>query len=160
MNNSFERILIVLKPDALQRRLAGKILERFEQKGLTIAAMKLMRVSKELAARQYAQHEGKEFYEPLINYITSGPVLACVVEGAEAIATTRKMMGATFGRDAAPGTIRGDFGTSKRYNLVHGSDSLENAEFEIGLYFAPEEILSYEPDDLDWIYDMTGASPV
>jgi len=160
MQQRFERTLVVLKPDALQRRLIGRILQRFEQKGLTIVALKLMRVSEELARKQYAVHEGKEFYEPLVRFITASPVVACVLEGVEAVATARKMMGATFGRDAEPGTIRGDLGVSRRYNLVHGSDSPETAEFEIGLYFNPKEILTYQPDDLPWVYDLTGPEPV
>jgi len=160
MSQSFERTLILIKPDAVQRRLAGRILARFEQKGLTIVALKMMQVSEELARRHYAAHEGKEFYEPLVRFITASPIIACVLEGVDAIATARRMMGATFGRDAAPGTIRGDFGMSRRYNLVHGSDSPESAEFEIGLYFSPDEIMRPRPIDLPWVYDLNGPEPV
>jgi len=160
MQGNFERTLVLLKPDAVQRRLIGRILTRFEEKGLTIVALKLLQVSEELARRQYAVHEGKEFYEPLVRFMTSSPIVACVLEGMEAVATARKLMGATFGRDADPGTVRGDFGISKRYNLIHGSDSTHTAEFEIGLYFRPEELLSYQPDDLPWVYDLTGPEPV
>ncbi|HUS59104.1 MAG TPA: nucleoside-diphosphate kinase [Planctomycetota bacterium] len=155
-----QRTLILLKPDAVQRRLIGEILSRFERKGLSLAALKLMRVSEELARRQYAIHKGKEFYEPLVKFITSAPIVACVLEGEEAIAVARKMMGATFGRSAEPGTIRGDFGISKRFNLIHGSDSPETAAFEISLYFAPDELLSFQPHDLCWLYDLGGPEPV
>ena len=160
MQHKFQRTLILLKPDAVQRRLVGRIVRRFEEKGLSIVALKLMRVSEELARKHYAVHKGKEFYEPLVKFITSSPIVACVLEGEDAIAVTRKMMGATFGRAAEPGTIRGDFGISKRYNLIHGSDSPETAEFEISLYFRPEEILEFRPDDLPWVYDLNGPTPV
>jgi len=160
MPQSFEQTLILLKPDAVQRRLVGRILARFEQKGLSIVALKMMQVSEELARRHYAVHEGKEFYEPLVEFITASPIIACVLEGVDAIATARKLMGATFGRDAAPGTIRGDFGISKRYNLIHGSDSPKSAQFEIALYFGPGEILDFKPDDLPWVYDLNGPEPV
>jgi len=160
MKHSFQRTLILLKPDAVQRRLIGRILARFEEKGLTIAALKMMRVSEQLARTHYAVHKGKEFYEPLVRFITSSPIIACVVEGEDAIVVTRKMMGSTFGRTAEPGTIRGDFGISKRYNLIHGSDSPETAAFEIPLYFKPEEILDHRPDDLKWVYDLTGPEVI
>lgn len=160
MQEGFERTLILLKPDAVQRRLIGRILQRFERKGLAIVALKLVRVSEDLAREQYRVHEGREFYEPLVKFLMSSPVVACVLEGVEAIATARRLMGATFGRDAEPGTIRGDFGTSKRYNLIHGSDSPETAEFEIGLYFGADEVLAYQPDDLPWVYDLNGPEPV
>ncbi|NQT18361.1 MAG: nucleoside-diphosphate kinase [Planctomycetes bacterium] len=160
MQTGFERTLVLLKPDAVQRRLIGRILQRFEQKGLAIVALKLVQVTDALAREQYAVHEGKEFYEPLVKFLTSSPIVACALEGVEAIATARKLMGATFGRDAQPGTIRGDFGISKRYNLIHGSDSPETAEFEIGLYFSPSEILDYRPSDLPWVYDLNGPEPV
>jgi len=160
MKHSFQRTLILLKPDAVQRRLIGRILARFEEKGLTIAALKLLKLSEEVARTHYATHKGKEFYEPLVRFITSSPIVAVVLEGEDAIAVTRKMMGSTFGRTAESGTIRGDFGISKRYNLVHGSDSPETAAFEIPLYFRPEEILDYRPDDLKWVYDLTGPEVI
>ena len=160
MQHKFQRTLILLKPDAVQRRLVGKIVARFEEKGLSIVALKMLQVSEELARKHYAVHKGKDFYEPLVKFITSSPIVACVVEGEEAIAVTRRMMGATFGRTAEPGTIRGDFGISKRYNLIHGSDSPETAEFEIPLYFRPEEILEFKPHDLPWVYDLNGPEPV
>ncbi len=146
-----ERTLIILKPDCLQRRLVGRVVRRFEDKGLRLAAMKLMRVSRDLAERHYAPHKGKPFYPGLIDYITSGPVVVMVIAGPQAIAVCRKLMGKTFGFDAEPGTIRGDFGASKTYNLIHGSDAPESAETEIALYFRPDEILDYPQTDAAWI---------
>ena len=122
-------------------------IRRFEEKGLVIAAMKLMQVSRSLAEQHYAVHVGKPFYPGLIEYITSGPVVVMVIAGPNAIAVSRKLMGKTFGYEAEPGTIRGDFGASRTYNLAHGSDSPESAAFEIGLYFKPDEILDYTPAD-------------
>ncbi len=146
-----EQTLIILKPDCVQRRLMGRIIQRFEDKGLTLAAARIMRISRELAERHYAVHKGKPFYPGLLDYITSGPVLVMVVAGPGAIAISRKLMGKTFGFDAEPGTIRGDFGLSKTYNLIHGSDSPESAATEIALYFRPEEILDYSTVDAPWI---------
>jgi nucleoside-diphosphate kinase len=142
-----ERTLIILKPDSVQRRLLGRLVQRFEDKGLKIMAMKMMRVDRDLAERQYAPHKGKYFYEPLMAYITSGPVVVMVVSGPRAIEVCRKLMGKTFGFEAEPGTIRGDLGASTRYNLVHGSDSAETADVEVGLYFKAEEILDYDMHD-------------
>lgn len=142
-----EQTLIILKPDCVQRRLIGRVLQRFEEKGLAIAAMKLTRISRSLAEQHYAPHQGKPFYPGLIDYITSGPVVVLVVAGAGAIAICRKLMGKTFGFEAEPGTIRGDFGASKTLNLVHGSDSPESARTEIALYFKPDEILEYTHPD-------------
>lgn len=150
-DNDLEQTLIILKPDCVQRRLMGRVLQRFEEKGLTIAAMKLMRISRELAERHYAPHKGKPFYPGLIDYITSGPVVVMVVAGPRAIDVSRRLMGKTFGFEAEPGTIRGDFGASKTYNLVHGSDAPESARQEIALYFQPEEILDPTPVDAAWI---------
>jgi len=146
-----ERTLIILKPDCVQRRLMGRIIQRFEGKGLTLAAARLMRIGRDLAERHYAVHKGKPFYPGLLDYITSGPVLVMVLAGPGAIAISRKLMGKTFGFDAEPGTIRGDFGLSKTYNLIHGSDSPESAATEIALYFQPEEILDYQTVDASWI---------
>lgn len=154
-----EKTLIILKPDAIQRGLAGRIITRFEEKGLQIAAMKAMKVSKDLAEKHYAVHKGKPFYERLVQYITSSPVIVMVLQGVNAIAISRKMMGATFGSKAEPGTIRGDFGVSNSFNLIHGSDSPEAAAFEIGLYFKPEDLLSYERASEKWIYDVSGGAP-
>ncbi|GAB4148081.1 MAG: nucleoside-diphosphate kinase [Planctomycetota bacterium] len=147
-----ERTLILLKPDAVQRGLIGNILARFERKGLKIAAMKLMRITPELAARHYEAHREKKFYAGLVRFMTSAPVVAVAVEGIDAIRICRNLMGATFGADAAPGTIRGDFGSSRSFNLVHGSDSAEAAERELALFF-PEGIEDYDFAALDWIYD-------
>jgi nucleoside-diphosphate kinase len=146
-----ERTLLILKPDCVQRRLVGRIVQRFEDKGLRVAAMKLMQVSRDLAERHYAPHKGKPFYPGLIDYITSGPVIVMVIAGPQAIAVCRKLMGKTFGFDAEPGTIRGDFGASKTYNLIHGSDAPESAETEVALYFQPEDILDYPQTDAKWI---------
>ena len=151
-----ERTLVILKPDAVQRGLIGTILARFEAKGLKVAAMKLTRISRELAERNYAVHRGKDFYEPLLAFMTAGPVAAMVLEGNDAVRVARAMMGATFGPDAQPGTIRGDFGMSKRYNLIHGSDSVETAAQEIGLFFRPDEILDYERAGDAWTYARRG----
>lgn len=146
-----ERTLIILKPDCLPRRLIGRIIQRFEDKGLTICGLKLMTVSKELAERHYEMHQGKDFYPALISYITAGPVAVMVLAGPRAIQVCRKLMGKTFGFDAEPGSIRGDFGLSTTYNLVHGSDTPENAEREIGLYFKPKEILDIKAIDAAWL---------
>jgi nucleoside-diphosphate kinase len=147
-----ERTLILLKPDAVQRGLSGQILSRFEQKGLKIAAMKLMQISPELAARHYEAHKERKFYPGLVKFMTSSPVVALCLEGIDAIKICRTLMGATFGADAAPGTIRGDFGVSRSYNLVHGSDSPEAAAREIGLFF-PEGVVKYDYAAVNWIYD-------
>jgi len=147
-----ETTLIILKPDCVQRRLIGTIVRRFENKGLTIAGMKLMQISRELAERHYAPHKGKPFYPGLIEYITSGPVVVLALAGTGAIAMVRKLMGKTFGFEADPGTIRGDFGASKTFNLVHGSDSPESAETEIALYFSANELLDYETPAHGWTF--------
>lgn len=147
-----ERTLIILKPDALQRRLAGRILQRFEDKGLTIAGMKLMVVSRALAEKHYAVHKGKPFYPGLIEYITRGPVVVLALEGPRCIEIARTLMGKTFGYEAAAGTIRGDFGASRSFNLIHGSDSPESAAFELGLYFTEAELASYAPAGKEWVF--------
>jgi nucleoside-diphosphate kinase len=145
------RTLIIIKPDGLQRRLAGEIIGRFERKGLKIAAMKFMQISPELAQKHYAVHKGKDFFDRIVKYLSCGPTIVMVLEGERVIEITRKMMGATFGYNAEPGTIRGDFGTSQTFNLIHGSDSPESAAYEIGLYFKPEEILGYQMPDQSWV---------
>ncbi len=148
-----ERTLILIKPDAMQRGLAGEIIRRLERRGLRIVAMKLMLVSEALARRHYAEHEGKPFFEGLIRYITSSPIIAAVFEGRNAIEAARQTMGKTNPLQAAPGTIRGDFGLETGRNLVHGSDSPESAAREIGLFFSEGEILSY-PRDVDrWVFE-------
>ena len=146
-----ERTLILLKPDCIHRRLAGSILQRFEQKGLRLAGMKLVQVSRGLAEQHYAVHKGKGFYESLLKFITSGPTVALVLEGPQAVAVGRNLIGATDGTKAAPGTIRGDFALSVQNNLIHGSDSPENAAAEVALWFKPEELVSYQPVDSPWI---------
>jgi nucleoside-diphosphate kinase len=147
-----ERTLVILKPDAVQRGLIGTILTRLEQRGLRFAALKLMRMTPELAARHYAEHEGKPFYAGLIQFITSGPVIVAVVEGASAIQVVRDTMGKTHPAESAPGTIRADLGLNKARNLVHGSDSPESAAREIPLFFSEEEILDYERAIDGWLY--------
>ena len=147
-----ERTLIIIKPDAVQRQLVGRIVARFERKGLKIVGLKLLHVSDDLARRMYAVHEGKDFYQPLIEFITASPVVAMVLQGCGAIAVARQLMGPTFGPDAPAGTIRGDFGLSRRYNLLHGSDSSAAAEREIPLLFSPEELVDYELTGDKWIY--------
>ena len=147
-----ERTLILLKPDAVQRGLAGQILSRFEAKGLKIVAMKLMKITPELAARHYEAHRERKFYPGLVKFMTSSPVVALALEGIDAIKICRTLMGATFGADAAPGTIRGDYGVSRSYNLVHGSDSPEAAARELKLFF-PEGLVDYDYAGYGWIYD-------
>ena len=147
-----ERTLILLKPDAVQRGLVGQILSRFEQKGLKIVAMKLMQITPQLAATHYEAHKERKFYPGLVKFMTSSPVMALSLEGIDAIKICRTLMGATFGADAAPGTIRGDFGVSRSYNLVHGSDSPEAAARELGLFF-PEGLVKYDYAAVNWIYD-------
>jgi len=146
-----ERTLVIIKPDGVQRGLIGPILTRFERRGLRFAAMKLMQITPELAARHYAIHKGKPFYDGLIEYITSAPVLVAVIEGRGAINIARKTMGATNPAVAEPGTIRADFGLEVGRNLVHGSDGPDTAAFEIPLFFSQEEILSYNRAVDDWI---------
>jgi len=154
-----EKTLIILKPDSVQRGLVGRIVSRFEDKGFQILALKLMRVSRALAEQHYAVHRSKPFYGRLVEYITSSPVIVMVLEAGNAIAVARKLMGATFGSNAEPGTIRGDFGLSNSFNLIHGSDSPASAQFEIGLYFKPEDLLRYERTSDRWTYDCTGGAP-
>lgn len=149
-----ERTLVLLKPDAVARRLCGEILARFERKGLKIAGMKMLQVTPELAKQHYAEHVHKPFYPLLESFITSGPVVALALEGPEAVTVVRGMMGSTNGRQSAPGTIRGDLGLSRQMNLVHGSDSPEAAAKELAIYFRPEELLTYD-SPLD---DLTSAA--
>jgi nucleoside-diphosphate kinase len=138
-----ERTLAIVKPDAVQRRLVGEIIGRFERKGLRIVALKMIHMDRSLAERHYAVHNGKPFYEDLIEFITSSPVVVLALEGPRVIQALRNMMGATNPLDASPGSIRGDYATEITFNLVHGSDSPETAERELSLFFAPEEFVSY-----------------
>lgn len=146
-----QRTLILLKPDAVHRRLVGTILQRFEQKGLRLVAVKLVQAERALAEKHYAVHKGKPFYESLLTFLTGGPTLAAVLEGREAVTVVRGMMGVTDGAKSPPGTIRGDFGISVQNNLIHGSDSAENAQMEIALWFKPEELLNYTLVDATWV---------
>lgn len=152
-----ERTLIIIKPDAVQRGLVGQIIHRFEQRGLRIAALKFMQITPDLARRHYAVHEGKPFYEPLVNYITSGPVAVMLLEGKDAIQVARRTMGATNPAQADPGTIRADFGLEVGRNLVHGSDSPQTAAFEIPLFFQEGEIVSWKRDLGRWISEDANA---
>ena len=146
-----QRTLIIAKPDAVQRGLIGAILSKFEQKGLRIAALKFMQLDRALAERHYAVHQGKPFYEGLVDFITSGPVAVAVLEGPDAIAAARNIMGVTNPVAADPGSIRGLYALEIGQNLVHGSDAPETASYEIDLYFGPEEIVSYRRDVDRWI---------
>ena len=145
-----ERTLILLKPDCVERRLVGRILSRFEEKGFNIIAMKLMRVTPELARRHYAEHVQKSWYPGLEGFITASPLVAAIVEGPEVIRVVRELVGATNGLKAAPGTIRGDFSSSRQMNLVHASDGPESAQREIGIFFSSEEIHGYRPVLQPW----------
>lgn len=154
-----ETTLILLKPDAVQRGLMGRIISRFEEKGLQIVGCKLMQISPELAARHYEAHKERPFYAGLVRFMTSSPVLALALRGNGAITIARNMMGATFGSKANPGTIRGDFGVSNSFNLIHGSDSPEAAERELTLFFGAGEVLNWNRNSDSWIYDMAGGKP-
>jgi nucleoside-diphosphate kinase len=146
-----ERTLILLKPDCVQRRLVGRVLSRFEDKGMNVIAMKLMRVTPELARRHYAEHVAKDWYPQLEAFITGGPIVAAIVEGLEAIRVVRDMVGATNGLNAASGTIRGDYSSSRQMNLVHASDGQESAVREIGIFFEDREILECELTLRPWL---------
>ena len=148
-----ERTLVIIKPDAVQRGLVGQIITRFERRGLRLAALKLIHIDESLAERHYAIHKGKPFYEPLIQYITSSPVVVLVLEGNDAIEIARRTMGATNPAEAAPGTIRADFALEIGRNLVHGSDGPDTAAIEVPLFFTEDEILSYERDTDRWIFE-------
>lgn len=146
-----ERTLVLLKPDCVQRRLIGRIMSRFEDKGFNIVAMKLIRITPDLAKQHYAEHVSKPFYHGLEAFITGAPVVAMIIEGLEAIRVVREMLGATSGLKAAAGTIRGDYSSSRQMNLVHASDGPEAAAREIALYFRDSEIFAYEPTLTPWL---------
>jgi nucleoside-diphosphate kinase len=146
-----EKTFIMIKPDAVQRGLIGEIINRFEKKGLKIVAMKFVSVSKELAEKHYSIHKGKPFFKPTVDYITSSPVVAIILEGNNAINMVRSMMGKTNPQEASMGSIRGDYGQFIGRNIVHGSDGPETAEFEINLWFKPEEISNYKKIDEVWL---------
>ncbi|WP_197491558.1 MULTISPECIES: nucleoside-diphosphate kinase [Bacillaceae] len=139
-----ENTFLMVKPDGVQRQLIGEILQRFERKGFQLAGAKLMQISQELAEEHYGEHKGKSFYNELVEFITSGPVFAMVWQGENVIETSRQMMGKTNPKEALPGTIRGDYGVIVGKNIIHGSDSPEAAEREIGLFFKQEELVGYE----------------
>lgn len=146
-----QRTLIILKPDCVQRRLIGTIIARFESRGLKLAALKLLQVDRALAEKHYAEHREKPFFPNLLEFITGGPVVVGILEGPNAIALVRKMLGKTNAAEAEPGTIRGDFALSQQNNLVHGSDSAESAEREIGIWFGADELVSYAVDGERWV---------
>lgn len=146
-----EQTLVLVKPDGVQRRLIGRILTRLEEKGLKIVGLKMLRITPELSRQHYAEHVEKPFYPQLEEFITAGPVVALVAEGPQAIAVVRSLLGATNGREAAAGTIRGDYGLSRQMNLVHGSDGPEAARREIPLYFREEELMAYQPTLAPWV---------
>lgn len=154
-----ETTLIILKPDAVQRGLTGKIITRFEEKGLAIVGMKMMTISQELAATHYEAHKERPFYKGLVGFMTSSPVVVMAVRGVGAISIARSMMGATFGSKADAGTIRGDYGVSNSFNLIHGSDSPEAAERELGLFFNKGEVQTLDRAIEGWVYDMSGGAP-
>ncbi len=147
-----EKTFLMIKPDGVQRNLIGPIVSRLENKGFKIVGAKLMQVSEELAKTHYQEHEEKPFFGELVDFITSGPVFAMVLEGENVISTARLVVGSTNPQEAAPGTIRGDFGLTVGKNIIHGSDSSESAEREINLFFDEAEILNYDLINKDWIY--------
>lgn len=148
-----ERTLVLVKPDGVERGLIGEVIARLERRGLRLAGMKFMQMSQELAARHYAEHEGKPFFEGLIDYITSAPVVAMVWEGRDAIAAVRKTMGVTRPAEADPGTIRGDFALEVGRNIVHGSANAEDAVREVGLFFSDNELVDWVRDTDRWIFE-------
>jgi nucleoside-diphosphate kinase len=145
-----ERTLVLLKPGCLQRRIVGEVLNRFEQKGLKIIALKLLRMDTPMVEAHYAEHRGKDFYDALAAYTVSGPVIALILEGEEAVSVVRRLAGPTGLADALPGTIRGDYAARTRLNIVHASDSPASAEREGALFFKPEEIYPWEDGNKSW----------
>ena len=152
-----ETTLIILKPDAVQRGFMGRVVSRFEDKGFQVVGCKMMQISPELAATHYEAHKARPFYPGLVRFMTSSPVLVLALRANDAIAISRAMMGATFGSKANPGTIRGDFGVSNSFNLIHGSDSPEAAERELKLFFKAGEVLDWKRNADAWVYDMAGG---
>ena len=149
--------LVLLKPDAVQRGLIGEIVSRLEARGLKIVGMKMMQVSRELALRHYGEHQGKPFFDGLVAFITSGPIVAMALEAESAVELVRKTMGATSPLDSGPGTVRGDLAVDIGRNLIHGSDSPESAQRELALFFDEDELLAYSRDTDAWIAETTGA---
>ena len=154
-----ETTLIILKPDAVQRGLMGRIISRFEDAGLRIVGARLLWLTRPLAERLYEPHVGKPFYEGLLGFMTASPVLVLAVRGVGALAICRKLMGATFGAQASPGTIRGDFGISNSFNLVHGSDSPASAQRELAIFFETGDLVEYERAVEHWVYDSSSGTP-
>ncbi|GET38848.1 MULTISPECIES: nucleoside-diphosphate kinase [Microseira] len=148
-----ERTFLAVKPDGVQRQLVGEIIRRFETKGFTLVGLKLMQVSRELAEQHYDVHRERPFFSGLVDFITSGPVVAMVWEGEGVVASARKIIGATNPLTAEPGTIRGDFGVSIGRNLIHGSDAIETARREVSLWFKDEELVSWQPSITSWLYE-------
>jgi len=148
-----ERTFIMIKPDAVQRNLVGEVIRRFETKGFKLVGLKFLSVSKELAEKHYGVHKERPFFGGLVQFITSSPVVAMVWEGDGVVASARNLIGATNPLTSPPGTIRGDFGVSVGRNLIHGSDAIETAQYEIALWFTPEELVSWEPTITPWIYE-------
>ncbi len=148
-----ERTLVLVKPDGMQRGLAGEIISRLERRGLRLAGLKLLQMDRALAERHYDIHRGKPFFEPLVGYITSAPIIAAVFEGTNAVDAVRSAIGKTNPVEAAPGTIRGDLALEIGRNLIHGSDSVENAGKEIALFFRPEEVVTWKRDTDPWIFE-------
>lgn len=146
-----ERTLIIFKPDCVQRNLVGTILQRFENKGLRLVGMKLQQSPKSQVEQHYAVHKERPFFGELVSFMTSGPVVIAALEGPSAITVVRNLLGPTDGKAAPPGTIRGDFGLDKQYNLVHASDSPESAKMELGLFFKPEELVTYQRASDRWV---------
>jgi nucleoside-diphosphate kinase len=146
-----ERTFLAVKPDGVQRGLVAEIIRRFEEKGYKLVGLKLMQVSRETAENHYGEHKGKPFFDGLVGFFTSGPIVAMAWEGPNVIATARKMMGATNPANAEPGTIRGDFATDMGRNVIHGSDAPESAARELGIFFKPEELVSWERTNEKWI---------
>jgi len=148
-----ERTYLMVKPDGVQRSLVGEIVSRFEKRGFKLAGLKMLRISRALAEKHYGEHRDKPFFTPLVDYITSGPVVAMVIEGKDAVSAARDMMGATNPLKAAPGTIRGSYGIDIGRNIIHGSDSPESAAREIGLFFKEDELIEYTRAQEGWIYE-------
>ena len=148
-----ERTFIMIKPDGVQRHLTGEIIHRFERKGFTLVGLKVMQVSRELAEKHYGVHKERPFFNGLIEFITSAPVIAMVWEGENVVSAARNIIGATNPTTAAPGSIRGDFGVSIGRNLIHGSDAIETAQTEVALWFAEEELVDWKPVRQSWLYE-------
>lgn len=148
-----ERTLIIVKPEGVQRGLIGNVITRLEQRGLKFVGLKLIHITPELAERHYGVHKGKPFFNGLVKHITSSPVVVGVVEGPKAISVVRATMGATNASEALPGTIRGDYALEIGFNIIHGSDAPETAEFEINLFFRPEELVEYKLANQQWVYE-------